>query len=1572
MNDDDTRDVPGLPPSTGASRRSDTHPAARPSEEDLTTTAPAHGTAEGEVPPAPWLSRARAQDAGDGAASFGPESHAPTTYSSIGRYLLIEELGRGGMGIVFRAYDPLLRREVALKALLQGSMARPLERRRFLREAQAIARLKHPGLIPILDSGIENGCPFFTMELIRGNTLRQRLEQPQSFSPQQAAHLIASLARAAHHAHQQGIIHRDIKPANILLESAETPRLGDFGVAWLDERAAPAAEMLTLHEGEGSERQGDHLPGALVGTPAYMAPEQAQRLPQALGPWSDVYSMGAVLFHMLVGTPPPPASDHPSAEEVSVEALLRHQAPHLSHELATICATALRPQLSARYPSAEHLAQELERYLRGEPVLATRPGLFRSLRWQATRHRALLLAVVWSLVLFGVVVGASELWRLHERVREAQHIEYEAQQRLEVLQEQLTPLLTPARYGQVEQLLTTFVQHPTLRGTRAIPQALLWTAETYVQQQAYDRSLPLLIQAYSVAEHPDEQIRALLGLSSAYQRLGREAPLAEVDELLHRRFPHVLPEAEARAHRVAISSHKWDTEALKTESARHPALVNLWQHLGKTTDTGQHLSEAVALKQNAFLPWVPWDQSRSSVRTWQPAPGTPMPPLPGRRLELAPGLKSINTVLTLPPLNGVERLLAQFDTQEAPWNFQLGYFTVRGHQLQLEQRFDLPGTLSATRADLNNDGLEELYLASQRRLLRLRPGPDGKLVMDEPHPATNRAGSQVRAVMAADLDADGRTELVVGLDGWTAYDVRVFRQDPLSDALKLVTWRRMGAVGYLTPYPLANQRQDILVTIHAPLRDRESFPAEAPEGLPAGHYLVRFKDDTLSLEKYFPLPRPGLAAGRPMVGDVTGDGLPDIVGWSWDANATHSARAESVRLQVAVAQPDGGFVGASLPHLMPLELRELDHDTPQELVVIESRSRRLLLLGVGTQSLAEQAQQLLSPPPRGPLPSPDTPPAVARVLDALAFSQGDLGDHVLQSLRLADPPPSQLAKAYFAAAENYLSARVLPTAALYFEEAARLDPGLWMAQERATQLWQEIHEHQRAVNALLLLQRLRPALFQAESPHQTALDLERAWLELPRHELTFGQEPHAAWQFRAPAHLKLDPQLNGLHIWSVPLDRELMVLPFEWNKNLLSLELDAKVLSAEWASSGVLGIRRRDAPEQEPLLIFSMEAQGGAQNMGLELKAAISGRTVASARLPLTSLEGPALNLRLELEAGQRALYLSVNDQRIHHENLLTLPAEQGTYELFWASRSSPWSEGALMETLIKRVVLRGAEPVVVAPPAYQPFNRLALHFLKEEYALALRLADSPQLRGEPRLEGLKTLLQCHLSPTQNCLTHLTAYFSRVPLDGALSDSVVRFQLRQNSATLFPLLLRLRGWEALELMARLWRDPARVHADERSLQLQLAVSLQALDHWNEKPVRLSQCEAYGQLVLMQLRALESLSQPIMAQQVLLGRMHALQGCQSMTGREEERLQVRALMAQLELKLAILYASLGSEQPMLDALKRALLLAPAPEVLAADAAAQPALSRQLSNPKVAALLPDFHYHLPARQLSYLIP
>lgn len=356
----------------------------------------------------------------------------------------------------------------------------------------------------------------------------------------------------------------------------------------------------------------------------------------------------------------------------------------------------------------------------------------------------------------------------------------------------------------------------------------------------------------------------------------------------------------------------------------------------------------------------------------------------------------------------------------------------------------------------------------------------------------------------------------------------------------------------------------------------------------------------------------------------------------------------------------------------------------------------------------------------------------------------------------------------------------------------------------------------------------------------------------------------------------------------------------------------------------------------------------------------------------MTSLEGPDLHIRLELEAGERSLFLGVNDQRLHQSNLLTLTADEGMYKLFVASRHSPWSAGALMEVLLKRVLLRGAEPVVSKDLPQQPFNQLALHFVKEEYAIALELANSPQLRHEPRLTGLKALLSCHLSPSTTCESQLSGFLAQTPLEGAMSDSVIRYHLRRNAAMFFPMLLRLRGWDALELMAELWRDSARVHADIQSLQLQLALGLQALDQWTEKPTQLRHCEAYAQLVLMQLRALESFDQSVLAQQLLLGRLQTLQGCLDLPGPDDEKRQLRALLANLEVKLAILYAELGSEDPMLSALEHALRLAPAPEVIAADAAVQPALLRLRSHPKVAALLPHFNYHPPAHQLTYLIP
>ena len=216
---------------------------------------------------------------------------APAAYRSddpphIPGYEVQGVLGHGGMGIVYRALDTRLHRTVALKMLLAGPYARPGERERFLREAEAAAGLRHPNIVQVYDVGNHDGRPYFTMEFVEGGSLAQQLSGTPLPS-RQAAELLATLASAMEAAHRSGIIHRDLKPSNILLTADGTPKVADFGLARRQERGA-----------------GLTVSGAPLGTPSYMAPEQARGLTHAVGPPLDVYSLGAILYELLTGRPP--------------------------------------------------------------------------------------------------------------------------------------------------------------------------------------------------------------------------------------------------------------------------------------------------------------------------------------------------------------------------------------------------------------------------------------------------------------------------------------------------------------------------------------------------------------------------------------------------------------------------------------------------------------------------------------------------------------------------------------------------------------------------------------------------------------------------------------------------------------------------------------------------------------------------------------------------------------------------------------------------------------------------------------------------------------------------------------------------------------------------------------------------------------------------------------------------------------------------------------------------------------------------------------------------------------------
>ncbi|MFL5339043.1 MAG: protein kinase domain-containing protein [Gemmataceae bacterium] len=352
------------------------------------------------------------------AAATPPTRVAP----EVAGYELLGELGRGGMGVVYKARQLMPNRLVALKVVLAGDHAGPAALTRFLGEAEAIARLRHPNAVQIYEVGQSNGQPFFSLEFCDGGNLGEKLAG-QPLSPRDAATLIRTLAGAAQAAHAAGIVHRDIKPANILMLKDGTPKLADFGLA--KQMAGPgdqAAEGITST-------------GAVMGTPYYMAPEQAAGHTHAVGPAVDVYALGAVLYECLTGRPPFKAA---GVAETLRQVLHDDAVPprrlngQIPRDLETVCVKCLHKDPKRRYATAETLADDLGRFLDGRPVAARRVGrLERAGRWAQRNPGAAGIAGLLVVVVAAALAAVGISWRnaIHqqglaeaaaERAREAQ------------------------------------------------------------------------------------------------------------------------------------------------------------------------------------------------------------------------------------------------------------------------------------------------------------------------------------------------------------------------------------------------------------------------------------------------------------------------------------------------------------------------------------------------------------------------------------------------------------------------------------------------------------------------------------------------------------------------------------------------------------------------------------------------------------------------------------------------------------------------------------------------------------------------------------------------------------------------------------------------------------------------------------------------------------------------------------------------------------------------------------------------------------------------------------------------
>jgi serine/threonine protein kinase/Tfp pilus assembly protein PilF len=328
------------------------------------------------------------------ALRFDPAEEAelvnpPVLPFDLGDYTVLDEIGRGGQGVVYRARQKSLNRTVALKVIVTGPWTTEGHLKRFRTEAEAAASLNHPFIVPIHEIGERDGCCYFSMNLIEGGQLNELLDR-DPMSPSRAATLVAELARTVQFAHEHGILHRDIKPGNILLDRDCHPHLTDFGLA----RVMQADTDITMTS-------------EMLGTPSYVAPEQVSSRNTPATPATDVYGLGAVLYHLLTGKPP--FAGETTYETIRQVLEVDPPEPRILNEqldrgISTVCLKCLEKNPSRRYDSALSLSQDLERWLRNEAVEARRTGPWtRGKKW-VQRHPAISVAAA-AVIILGAVVG---------------------------------------------------------------------------------------------------------------------------------------------------------------------------------------------------------------------------------------------------------------------------------------------------------------------------------------------------------------------------------------------------------------------------------------------------------------------------------------------------------------------------------------------------------------------------------------------------------------------------------------------------------------------------------------------------------------------------------------------------------------------------------------------------------------------------------------------------------------------------------------------------------------------------------------------------------------------------------------------------------------------------------------------------------------------------------------------------------------------------------------------------------------------------------------------------------------
>lgn len=489
----------------------------------------------------------------------------------LGDYELLEEIARGGMGIVFKARQKSLDRVVAVKMILAGEFASPEFAIRFRREAQVAARLRHPNIVGIYEVGEQEGRQFFSMEYIEGKNLNQVIAQkPFSNDASLFIPILIKITKAIHFAHENGVLHRDLKPSNILIDDQGEPHVTDFGLAKIvedNQEGQSSSEMVI-----GSEIT---VTGQTLGSPNYLPPEQVNSRNGAVGPSSDIYALGALLYHLLTGRPPFVGDTiHETLAQVERQEPVppRLLNPTVTRNLETICLKCLEKEPDRRYATALELAEDLERDSNGQPILARPISSVERLYRTARRHptRSLLIIALMISLLSGLT-GVTWLWQRAQ--------------------------ITAQRESQERQ-----------RAEQLLNRLDFDRAETFLTAGQHDRALASLARAV----RRDPKNRAITArLVSA---LTRES--------------HLLPTGPFLEHESGVKDASFSPNGRWIATITDNARVDLW-NATTFTKMGQPINHRGSLGQAVFHPtmsWIATGSSDTTARLWNVSDGTPVTP----------------------------------------------------------------------------------------------------------------------------------------------------------------------------------------------------------------------------------------------------------------------------------------------------------------------------------------------------------------------------------------------------------------------------------------------------------------------------------------------------------------------------------------------------------------------------------------------------------------------------------------------------------------------------------------------------------------------------------------------------------------------------------------------------------------------------------------------------------------------------------------------------------------------------------------------------------------------------------